>query len=160
MLKSLTLEYWIDDGWYIGRLKEVPGVFSQGETLTDSGEKSCLLPLKRANRCTHHPRGQCSNANCLTRLKTPLRLCGKDIHGQSRPLFYLLGGNERFLTDVHREFDIITEAMSHYDTGHGYPMVVKEYQPGYDWFHQGEGNYTVLYALYGRAQQSGEHRTC
>ena len=48
------------------------------------------------------------------------------------PLFYLLGGNKRFLTDAHREFDIITEAMSHYNTGHGYPMVVKEYQPGYD----------------------------
>jgi hypothetical protein len=24
------LQYWIDDGWYVGRLKEVPGVFSQG----------------------------------------------------------------------------------------------------------------------------------
>ena len=33
MLRYFTLEYWIDDGWYVGRLKEVPGVFSQGETL-------------------------------------------------------------------------------------------------------------------------------
>jgi predicted RNase H-like HicB family nuclease len=33
-----TLEYWIDDGWYIGRLKEVPGVFSQGETLKELEE--------------------------------------------------------------------------------------------------------------------------
>ncbi len=32
---KFTLEYWIDDSWYIGRLKEVPGVFSQGETLPD-----------------------------------------------------------------------------------------------------------------------------
>jgi len=56
------------------------------------------------------------------------------------PLFYLLGGNDRFLADAHREFEVITEAMSHHGTGHGYPMVVKEYQPGYDWFHQGEGN--------------------
>jgi len=30
-----TLEYWLDDGWYVGRLKEVPGVFSQGETLEE-----------------------------------------------------------------------------------------------------------------------------
>ena len=30
-----TLEYWMDDGWYVGRLKEVPGVFSQGETLDE-----------------------------------------------------------------------------------------------------------------------------
>lgn len=28
-----TLEYWVDDGWYVGRLKEVPGVFSQGSSL-------------------------------------------------------------------------------------------------------------------------------
>ncbi len=30
-----TLQYWTDDGWYVGKLKEVPGVFSQGETLDD-----------------------------------------------------------------------------------------------------------------------------
>ncbi|MBF0495009.1 MAG: type II toxin-antitoxin system HicB family antitoxin [Deltaproteobacteria bacterium] len=35
MLKDFTLEYCIDDGWYVGRLKEVPGVFSQGETLEE-----------------------------------------------------------------------------------------------------------------------------
>ncbi|MBF0337974.1 MAG: type II toxin-antitoxin system HicB family antitoxin [Nitrospirae bacterium] len=33
MLKNFTLQYWIDDNWYVGKLKEVPGVFSQGETL-------------------------------------------------------------------------------------------------------------------------------
>jgi hypothetical protein len=62
------------------------------------------------------------------------------------PLFYLLGGSEQFLTDAQREFDLITAAMTYYGTGHGYPMVVKEYQPGYDWFHQGEGNY-LFYML-------------
>jgi predicted RNase H-like HicB family nuclease len=35
MRRRFTLEYWIDDGWYVGRLKEVPGVFSQGETLEE-----------------------------------------------------------------------------------------------------------------------------
>ncbi len=35
MLRHFTLEYWIDDGWYVGRLKEIPGVFSQGETLEE-----------------------------------------------------------------------------------------------------------------------------
>jgi predicted RNase H-like HicB family nuclease len=35
MLRNFTLEFWIDDDWYVGRLKEVPGVFSQGETLED-----------------------------------------------------------------------------------------------------------------------------
>ena len=35
MTRLFTLEYWVDDNWYIGRLKEVPGVFSQGETLKE-----------------------------------------------------------------------------------------------------------------------------
>ena len=26
MQRRFTLEYWIDEGWYVGRLKEVPGV--------------------------------------------------------------------------------------------------------------------------------------
>jgi predicted RNase H-like HicB family nuclease len=33
--RHFTLEYWVDEQWYVGRLKEVPGVFSQGETLED-----------------------------------------------------------------------------------------------------------------------------
>jgi len=35
MAKYFTLEYWQDEGWYVGRLKEVPGVFSQGQTLEE-----------------------------------------------------------------------------------------------------------------------------
>jgi predicted RNase H-like HicB family nuclease len=38
MTRYFTLEYWIDDDWYVGRLKEVPGVFSQGETLQELEE--------------------------------------------------------------------------------------------------------------------------
>ncbi len=38
MRRVFTLEYWEDDGWYVGRLKEVPGVFSQGETLAELEE--------------------------------------------------------------------------------------------------------------------------
>ncbi len=33
--RTFTLCYWQDDGWYVGRLLEVPSVFSQGETLKD-----------------------------------------------------------------------------------------------------------------------------
>jgi predicted RNase H-like HicB family nuclease len=32
---NLTLTYWIDDGWYVGKFKEVPSIFSQGETLDE-----------------------------------------------------------------------------------------------------------------------------
>ena len=35
MQRNFTLEYWLDDGWYVGRLRELPGVFSQGETLAE-----------------------------------------------------------------------------------------------------------------------------
>jgi predicted RNase H-like HicB family nuclease len=33
--RRFTLEYWSDEGWYVGRLKEVPGVFSQGRSLVE-----------------------------------------------------------------------------------------------------------------------------
>jgi predicted RNase H-like HicB family nuclease len=35
MVRHFTLEYWMDNGWYVGKLREVPGVFSQGETLEE-----------------------------------------------------------------------------------------------------------------------------
>ncbi len=35
MGKFFTLEYWIDDNWYVGRLKELPGVFSQGKSIEE-----------------------------------------------------------------------------------------------------------------------------
>jgi len=38
MIRQFTLEYWLDEGWYVGRLKEVPGVFSQGETIGELEE--------------------------------------------------------------------------------------------------------------------------
>jgi predicted RNase H-like HicB family nuclease len=38
MKRRFTLEYWMDDGWYVGRLREVPGVFSQGATLEELEE--------------------------------------------------------------------------------------------------------------------------
>ena len=33
MKRSMILEYWRDDGWYVGRLREMPSVFSQGEAM-------------------------------------------------------------------------------------------------------------------------------
>ena len=38
MARNFTLEYWLDEGWYVGRLKEVPGVFSQGESIEELQE--------------------------------------------------------------------------------------------------------------------------
>ncbi|MDY7027520.1 MAG: type II toxin-antitoxin system HicB family antitoxin [Spirochaetota bacterium] len=38
MDKHFTLEYWRDEDWYVGRLKEVPSVFSQGESIAELEE--------------------------------------------------------------------------------------------------------------------------
>lgn len=38
MRRQLTLEHWRDGDWYVGRLVEVPGVFSQGATLDELRE--------------------------------------------------------------------------------------------------------------------------
>lgn len=38
MSQTFVLEYWHDDGWYVGRLRGVPGVFSQGKTLAELEE--------------------------------------------------------------------------------------------------------------------------
>jgi len=38
MRGQFTLEFWRDGEFYVGRLLEVPGVFSQGETLEELQE--------------------------------------------------------------------------------------------------------------------------
>jgi predicted RNase H-like HicB family nuclease len=35
MIRNFTLEWWRDNEWYVGKLKEVPGIFSQGATLDE-----------------------------------------------------------------------------------------------------------------------------
>ncbi|HEX4129017.1 MAG TPA: type II toxin-antitoxin system HicB family antitoxin [Pirellulales bacterium] len=38
MSTNLNLQYWQDDGWFVGRLQGVPEVFSQGKTLAELEE--------------------------------------------------------------------------------------------------------------------------
>lgn len=38
MRHQFTLEYWRDGPWFVGRLVEVPGVFSQGASLDELDE--------------------------------------------------------------------------------------------------------------------------
>ena len=38
MERYFTLEYWLDGSWYVGKLKEVPGIFSQGASLEELEE--------------------------------------------------------------------------------------------------------------------------
>lgn len=37
-MRTFTMEYWRDEGWYVGRLRENPAVMSQGETLGELEE--------------------------------------------------------------------------------------------------------------------------
>ena len=55
MIKNFTLDYWTDDGWYIGKLREIPGIFSQGETFQELIEN-----IKDAFKLTYASR---SNSN-------------------------------------------------------------------------------------------------
>ena len=46
--KQLTLEYWDESGWYEGRLREIPEVLSQGNTLDelqDNVREDCAFVL-------------------------------------------------------------------------------------------------------------------
>jgi predicted RNase H-like HicB family nuclease len=38
MSQTFVLEYWQDNGWFVGRFKGLPGVFSQGRTLEELEE--------------------------------------------------------------------------------------------------------------------------
>jgi predicted RNase H-like HicB family nuclease len=60
MKHTFTLEYWLDDEWYVGKLKEVPGVFSQGETLQELEEniEDAYKLLMEEEIKTNHPASQ------------------------------------------------------------------------------------------------------
>jgi predicted RNase H-like HicB family nuclease len=52
----LTLEYWNDDEWYVGQLRELPNVLSQGKTLEELKENiqdAYELVVKESEERTH-----------------------------------------------------------------------------------------------------------
>lgn len=60
MKKQFTLEYWVDDDWYVGKLLEVPGIFSQGETLKELEEnvKDAYKMMIKEQPHVHHPKSK------------------------------------------------------------------------------------------------------
>lgn len=54
---KLTLEYWEDGGWYVGRLVEVPGVISQGKSLESLRENilDAYRLMRRESPKIHRP---------------------------------------------------------------------------------------------------------
>lgn len=67
------------------------------------------------------------------------------------PLFYLLGGGDRFLDLAQRQYEVLIAQFSQYRVpGSNQPegrdtMLVQEYLPDYDWMHAGEA---ALYFYY------------
>ncbi|BFU90951.1 MAG TPA: type II toxin-antitoxin system HicB family antitoxin [Nitrospira sp.] len=55
---TLTLEYWEgEDGWYVGQLREVPGVMSQGRSLDELQEnirEAYELVIEESRSRQHH----------------------------------------------------------------------------------------------------------
>ena len=61
MKHFFTLEYWIDDGWYVGKLNEISGVFSQGKTLDELRENiidAYKMVLEASNFDIEHPKSE------------------------------------------------------------------------------------------------------
>jgi predicted RNase H-like HicB family nuclease len=63
MLIDFRLEYWIEDDWYIGHLKDVPGVFSQGENLKELQEniKDAYYMMRTSNEADFSIDSQITN---------------------------------------------------------------------------------------------------
>ena len=56
---TFTLDYWKDEKWYVGQLREIPGVMSQGETLEELQENiqdAYALVLKDSRSRSFHTR--------------------------------------------------------------------------------------------------------
>jgi predicted RNase H-like HicB family nuclease len=62
MKRFFTLEYWQDDNWFVGRLKEIPGVFSQGKTIEELKENiidAYHMMLQESDVEEEHPDVKC-----------------------------------------------------------------------------------------------------
>ncbi len=68
MSKTFTLDYCIDDGWYVGSLREVPGVISQGKTLDDLKEniRDAYRMMMKSNETTF-PAGKFESVDMIIR---------------------------------------------------------------------------------------------
>jgi predicted RNase H-like HicB family nuclease len=63
MKRFFTLEYWQDDGWFVGKLKEVPGVFSQGKTLEELKENIIDAYRMMVREC--EDKDKCAGTKCM-----------------------------------------------------------------------------------------------
>ena len=62
MKRFFTLEYWQEDNWFVGKLKEIPGVFSQGKTIEELKENiidAYHMMLQESDVEEEHPDVKC-----------------------------------------------------------------------------------------------------
>ena len=72
------------------------------------------------------------------------------------PLFYLMGGGDHVREYSHRTWEGITRQFTRYDSGYGHPMIVKEYEQGYDWMQPRRGVLVFLFAVPRRSNSRKE----
>lgn len=63
MKRSFTLEYWRDDDWFVGKLKEIPGIFSQGKTLEELKEN--IVDAYRMVLAEHEAGDKHADTKCI-----------------------------------------------------------------------------------------------
>jgi len=63
MKRFFTLEYWMDDDWFVGKLKEIPGVFSQGKTLEELKEN--IIDAYRMMLVEQQTQDRHTDAKCI-----------------------------------------------------------------------------------------------
>ncbi len=58
--RTFQLDYWKDDRWYVGRLREIPGVVSQGATLKELEEniQDAYRLVMTERRSARHPKAK------------------------------------------------------------------------------------------------------
>ncbi|MFZ3135831.1 MAG: nucleotidyltransferase domain-containing protein [Thermodesulfovibrionales bacterium] len=71
MRRNFTLEFWIDEGWHVGKLKEVTGVFSQGKTLEEL-KQNIRKAYKLLLKCDGLPESKASETGVEIEVKSEI----------------------------------------------------------------------------------------
>lgn len=71
MVRQFTLEYWIDEGRYLGRLKEVPEVLGQGKTLEEL-RKNIKKAYRLLVKCDSLPESKVSETELEIEVKSDI----------------------------------------------------------------------------------------
>jgi predicted RNase H-like HicB family nuclease len=74
---KLTVDIWRDEGWYLGKARDIPGVFTQGKSLEEVRENlvdACRLMLAEGDDFGPDDTGVPSSPSKPSSLETAIRL--------------------------------------------------------------------------------------